>query len=192
MTARNAGSSLLVLAGDSPVSAPSSAGRVATTGTWRTAGRRRRACSEWTAGGCWYGNPNEHVRAVATSWGTLRSNTVAWPAAKHRPAPAPLTTTIRGAGTATSAGWSHSCKCDTGATAEVTVTVGSAGDDTLSGTAGADVICGLAGDDRMWGDSGDDRLDGGNGTDYVNGGDGTDNCTGAETSAQCEQQRFWF
>ena len=65
-------------------------------------------------------------------------------------------------------------------------------DDNLLGGAGGDRMWGDAGDDRLWGDSDDDRLDGGNGTNYINGGAGTDNCTRAETSAQCEQQRFWF
>ena len=74
--------------------------------------------------------------------------------------------------------------CDTldaCATAEVTVTVGTAGctivgtdgDDVLSGTVGADVICGLGGDDVIYGLGGDDVLVGGAGDDRLYGGDET-------------------
>ena len=71
--------------------------------------------------------------------------------------------------------------CDTlgaCATAEVTVTVGTAGctivgtvdDDTLVGTAGADVICGLGGNDVISGLGGGDVLVGGPGHDTLYGG----------------------
>ena len=66
-------------------------------------------------------------------------------------------------------------------TANVTVTVGTAGctivgtdgDDTLSGTAGPDVICGLGGNDVIHGLGGGDVLVGGPGDDRLYGGDET-------------------
>ena len=66
-------------------------------------------------------------------------------------------------------------------TAEVTVTVGTAGctivgteaADTLYGTPADDVICGLGGDDVIYGLGGDDTLVGGAGDDTLYGGDAT-------------------
>ncbi len=66
-------------------------------------------------------------------------------------------------------------------TAEVTVTVGTAGctivgtdgDDVLEGTPGDDVICGLGGDDTIVGLGGDDVIWGGAGNDTLYGGDET-------------------
>ena len=66
-------------------------------------------------------------------------------------------------------------------TAEITVTVGTAGctivgtdaADTLYGTPGDDVICGAAGDDTIYGNGGDDIIIGGAGDDTIYGGDAT-------------------
>ena len=64
-----------------------------------------------------------------------------------------------------------------------------------------DTLTGSSGDDQLWSGLGGDVLDDGPGGDTLRGnsqngtlrgGGDTDNCTRAETSAQCEQQRFWF
>jgi Ca2+-binding RTX toxin-like protein len=52
------------------------------------------------------------------------------------------------------------------------VTVGTRGNDTISGTADADIIYGVAGDDRIFGLGGEDELHGGQGNDFIDGGPG--------------------
>ena len=67
-------------------------------------------------------------------------------------------------------------------TAEVTITVGTAGctivgtaaSETLFGTAGDDVICGAGGDDTIYGLGGNDIIVGGSGNDILHGGEGDD------------------
>jgi Ca2+-binding RTX toxin-like protein len=60
----------------------------------------------------------------------------------------------------------------------VTVIIGSARNDTLSGTGGPDMIFGLAGRDTINGLAGNDLLCGGNGNDTISGGDGNDTLDG--------------
>ncbi|NAS95342.1 HlyJ hemolysin-like protein [Pseudomonas syringae pv. actinidifoliorum] len=59
------------------------------------------------------------------------------------------------------------------------ITLGSSGNDTLSGYRNRDDrIYGGAGDDQIWGQAGNDLLVGGDGADYLDGGIGTDRIEG--------------
>jgi len=62
---------------------------------------------------------------------------------------------------------------------QVTVRVGSNGNDTLTGSAGADLIFGQNGNDTLTGGDGNDLLCGGNGNDILSGGGGYDSLGGA-------------
>ncbi len=62
---------------------------------------------------------------------------------------------------------------------QVTVRVGSNGNDTLTGSAGADLIFGQNGNDTLTGGDGNDLLCGGNGNDILSGGGGDDSLGGA-------------
>ena len=77
-------------------------------------------------------------------------------------------------------GSSHQPTAATGPTGPVSVlvTLGTRGDDNLTGSAGADVIYGLAGDDTIDGGDGNDLLYGGPGKDSVSGGAGNDRIHG--------------
>jgi VCBS repeat-containing protein len=67
-------------------------------------------------------------------------------------------------------------------TVQVTVRVGSSGNDTLTGVTGpgavTDLIFGQNGDDRLSGGGGNDLLCGANGNDTLSGGDGADSLRG--------------
>ncbi len=62
---------------------------------------------------------------------------------------------------------------------QVTVRVGSNGNDTLTGGAGADLLFGQNGNDTLGGGDGNDLLCGGNGDDILSGGGGNDTLFGA-------------
>jgi hypothetical protein len=64
-------------------------------------------------------------------------------------------------------------------TVQLTVRVGSNGNDKLTGGAGADLIFGQNGNDTLSGGGGNDLLCGGNGDDTVSGGGGDDSLGGA-------------
>ena len=59
-------------------------------------------------------------------------------------------------------------------------TMGTFGDDLLTGGAGADVMDGRAGHDRMFGGAGNDTMTGGAGNDLLDGGTGADTMTGGD------------
>jgi Bacterial Ig domain/Cadherin-like domain/RTX calcium-binding nonapeptide repeat (4 copies) len=58
--------------------------------------------------------------------------------------------------------------------AHMSLTIGTKGDDNLTGTAGTDILLGNNGNDVLDGGKGNDLLLGGNGNDTLNGGDGSD------------------
>jgi VCBS repeat-containing protein len=64
-------------------------------------------------------------------------------------------------------------------TVQLTVRVGSNGNDTLTGGAGADLIFGQNGNDTLSGQDGNDLLCGGNGNDILFGGGGDDSLGGS-------------